>query len=38
MPDDPFAAFLRWAGPRLGKRWAGFRPVHEQVKSRLVAL
>jgi chemotaxis protein methyltransferase CheR len=36
MPDDPFTSFLRWALPRLGKRWAGFRHVTGQVESRVV--
>lgn len=36
MPEDPFAAFLQWALPRLNKRWAGFRNVTGQVESRVV--
>ncbi|MEF8940543.1 MAG: CheR family methyltransferase [Salinivenus sp.] len=35
MTDDPFATFLRWALPRLGKTWAGYRAVRGQVTSRL---
>ncbi|MFB6231642.1 MAG: protein-glutamate O-methyltransferase CheR [Salinibacter sp.] len=32
---DPYPSFLRWALPRLGKRWAGYRRVRGQVESRL---
>lgn len=35
MSDDRYAAFLQWALPRLKKRWAGYRKVQGQVKSRL---
>jgi chemotaxis protein methyltransferase CheR len=30
-------AFLQWALPRLGMRWAGFRKVRRQVCKRIVA-
>ena len=32
-PDG--VAFLRWALPRLGFRWGGFRKVRRQVLKRL---
>jgi chemotaxis protein methyltransferase CheR len=35
VPDDRFTAFLRWALPRLEKRWAGYQSVQGQVESRL---
>ena len=33
---DACVAFLQWALPRLGLRWAGFRKVRRQVCRRLV--
>lgn len=36
MPDDPCAAFLQWALPRLGKRWEGYQTVQGQIESRLL--
>jgi chemotaxis protein methyltransferase CheR len=30
-------AFLQWARPRLGMRWAGFRKVRRQVCKRIAA-
>ena len=35
MADADCVAFLRWALPRLGLRWPGFRKVHGQVCKRL---
>lgn len=35
MTDAECVAFLRWALPRLGMRWAGFRRVRRQVCSRV---
>src|SRR4051794_28487328 len=32
---DPCVAFLQWALPRLGLRWAGFRRVRRQVCRRI---
>jgi len=34
MADTDCVAFLRWALPRLGKRWAGYRRVRRQVCRR----
>jgi chemotaxis protein methyltransferase CheR len=34
-PDDACVAFLQWALPRLGLRWAGYRRVRRQVCRRL---
>src|SRR4051812_50091175 len=34
-PDDACVAFLQWALPRLGLRWAGFRRVRRQVCRRI---
>lgn len=34
MNDTHCIAFLQWALPRLGMRWAGFRQVRRQVCSR----
>lgn len=34
-PDADCVAFLQWALPRLGLRWAGFRRVRRQVCRRL---
>jgi len=28
--------FLRWACPRLGLRWGGFRKVRRQVSRRII--
>lgn len=35
MSDQSLVAFLRWALPRLGMRWRGFRKVRRQVKRRI---
>ena len=35
MKDVECIAFLRWALPRLGMRWAGFRKVRRQVCRRI---
>lgn len=35
MTDAECVAFLQWALPRLGLRWAGFRRVRRQVCKRL---
>jgi chemotaxis protein methyltransferase CheR len=35
MRDAETVAFLQWALPRLGMRWAGFRKVRGQVAKRL---
>ena len=35
MKDAHCTALLRWALPRLGMRWAGFRRVRGQVCKRL---
>ncbi len=35
MEDSQCVAFLQWALPRLGLRWAGFRKVRRQVCKRL---
>ena len=35
MKDRDCIAFLRWALPRLGMRWAGFRKVRRQVCRRI---
>lgn len=35
MPDSECVAFLRWALPRMGYRWPGFRRVRGQVCKRL---
>jgi chemotaxis protein methyltransferase CheR len=35
LRDSDCIAFLQWALPRLGLRWAGFRKVHRQVCKRL---
>lgn len=35
MEDSQCVAFLQWALPRLGMRWAGFRKVRRQVGKRL---
>jgi chemotaxis protein methyltransferase CheR len=35
MKDAECTEFLRWALPRLGMRWAGFRRVRRQVCKRL---
>lgn len=35
MADSECVAFLQWALPRLGLRWAGFRKVRRQVCRRL---
>lgn len=37
MRDDDFVAFLKWALPKLDKRWSGFRKPRGQVKKRLAA-
>lgn len=36
MNDAECIAFLQWAAPRLGLRWAGFRRVRRQVCKRIV--
>src|SRR5215218_3800261 len=36
MRDSECVAFLQWALPRLGLRWAGFRRVRRQVCRRIV--
>jgi chemotaxis protein methyltransferase CheR len=33
--DDDLVAFLQWALPKMGYRWAGFRKVRGQVKKRI---
>lgn len=35
MQDTECVALLRWALPRLGLRWPGFRRVHRQVCKRI---
>ena len=35
MKDPDCVAFLQWALPRLGMRWAGFRRVRRQVCKRI---
>lgn len=35
MSERDCVSFLRWALPRLGLRWAGYRRVHRQVCKRL---
>ncbi len=35
MEDTACVAFLQWALPRLGLRWAGFRRVRRQVGKRI---
>jgi chemotaxis protein methyltransferase CheR len=35
VTDDECVAFLQWALPRLGLRWAGFRRVRRQVCRRI---
>ncbi len=35
LPDAECVAFLKWAMPRMGFRWAGFRRVRRQVRRRL---
>jgi chemotaxis protein methyltransferase CheR len=35
MQDAECVALLRWALPRLGLRWPGFRRVHRQVCNRI---
>jgi chemotaxis protein methyltransferase CheR len=35
VEDSQCTAFLQWALPRLGMRWAGFRKVRRQVCKRL---
>jgi chemotaxis protein methyltransferase CheR len=35
MTDAECVAFLQWALPRLGLRWAGFRRVRRQVRRRI---
>jgi len=35
MTDAECTAFLQWALPRLGRRWAGFRKVRRLVAKRL---
>lgn len=35
MTDDDCVAFLQWALPRLGMRWAGFRKPRRQVCRRI---
>jgi chemotaxis protein methyltransferase CheR len=35
MRDEECTAFLQWALPRLGLRWAGFRKVRRQVCRRI---
>jgi chemotaxis protein methyltransferase CheR len=35
VDDSECVAFLQWALPRLGLRWAGFRKVRGQVRKRL---
>jgi CheR methyltransferase, SAM binding domain len=34
-PEDDCVAFLQWALPRIGRRWAGYRKVHRQVCRRV---
>ena len=38
MEDSQCVAFLQWALPRLGMRWAGFRKVRRQICKRLVRI
>ena len=33
--DEDLVAFLKWALPKLGRRWSGYRKVRGQVKGRL---
>ncbi len=33
--DEELVAFLQWALPRIGLRWAGFRKVRGQVRKRV---
>ena len=35
ITDDDLTEFLKWALPRMGYRWAGFKKVRGQVKSRI---
>jgi chemotaxis protein methyltransferase CheR len=35
MTDADCVAFLQWALPRLGRRWAGYRKVRRQVCRRV---
>jgi len=35
MKDAECTAFLQWAAPRLGRRWAGYRKVRRLVAKRL---
>jgi chemotaxis protein methyltransferase CheR len=35
MTDAECVAFLQWALPRMGMRWAGFRKVRGQVRKRV---
>ncbi|HOK46649.1 MAG TPA: CheR family methyltransferase [Bryobacteraceae bacterium] len=35
MRDEDFVAFLQWAMPQMGLRWAGFRKVRGQVRKRV---
>ncbi len=35
MKDEECVAFLQWALPRLGLRWAGYRKVRRQVCKRI---
>lgn len=35
MTDEECVAFLQWALPRLGLRWAGYRKVRRQVCKRI---
>jgi chemotaxis protein methyltransferase CheR len=35
MSDEECVEFLRWALPRLGRRWAGYRRVRRQVCRRV---
>ena len=35
MKDSECIGFLRWALPRLGLRWPGFRKVRRQVCKRI---
>lgn len=35
ISDDQLVEFLKWALPKMGYRWEGFRKVRSQVKSRI---
>jgi chemotaxis protein methyltransferase CheR len=35
MTDADCVAFLQWALPQLGRRWAGYRKVRRQVCRRV---